>query len=167
MSAPDTFREFLRSRDLPVTEQRMRVATLLFSTHKHVSVEEILERLQADRVEIGKATVYRTLDLLVDSGLVREHDFGEGFKRYEYLAGPADHEHLICESCNKLIEFTSVEIEDLKRELARAHNFQPRFHRVEVYGLCEDCGVGAVEQGSPADRLPKAAFSRGGGRRQT
>jgi Fur family ferric uptake transcriptional regulator len=133
------FRNYLQSRRLPITEQRVQVAEVLFATHRHVSVEDILERLQAGRVMIGKATIYRTLDLLVESGLVREHDFGEGFKRYEYLAGPADHEHLICQSCGKLIEFTSPEIEELQRELARAHNFQPRYHRLEIYGLCEDC----------------------------
>lgn len=145
MTAIEKFREYLRSRNLPVTEQRARVAQVLFSTHKHVSVEEILDRLEADGVLIGKATVYRTLDLLMESGLVREHDFGEGFKRYEYLAGPADHEHLICESCGKLIEFTSAEIDELQRELARAHNFKPRYHRLEVYGLCEDCRTDAAQ----------------------
>ena len=149
MSAFEKFRDYLRSRNLPLTEQRARVAQALFSTHKHVSVEEIIERLHEERVLIGKATVYRTLDLLVESGLVREHDFGEGFKRYEYLAGPADHEHLICEGCGKLIEFKSPEIDELKRELARAHNFRPRYHRLEVYGLCEDCRTDAGPQ--PAD----------------
>jgi Fur family ferric uptake transcriptional regulator len=148
VTALDKFREYLQARRLPVTEQRVRVAQVLFATHRHISVEEILERLQVRRVVIGKATVYRTLDLLVESGLVREHDFGEGFKRYEYLAGPADHEHLICQSCGKLIEFTSPEIEELQRELARAHNFEPRFHRLEIYGLCEDCRVLAGGTGS-------------------
>jgi Fur family ferric uptake transcriptional regulator len=148
MDAGERFRQYLQSRHLPVTEQRLRVAQVLFSTHRHVSVEEILERLQVERVIIGKATVYRTLDLLVESGLVREHDFGEGFKRYEYLAGPADHEHLICQSCGKLIEFTSPEIEELQRDLARAHDFQPRYHRLEIYGLCADCRAQVEAGGS-------------------
>jgi Fur family ferric uptake transcriptional regulator len=148
----DRFREFLRSRNQPVTEQRLRVLQALASTHKHVNVEEILERLQGTGPVIGKATVYRTLDLLVESGLVGEHDFGEGFKRYEYLAGPPHHEHLICEACGKLIEFTSPEVEELERELARAHNFQPRYHRLEVYGLCEDCRARPVAEVEPRSR---------------
>jgi Fur family ferric uptake transcriptional regulator len=152
----DRFREFLRSRKQPVTEQRLRVLQILASTHKHVSVEEILERLRGVGPVIGKATVYRTLDLLVESGLVREHDFGEGFKRYEYLVGPPHHEHLICESCGKLIEFTSHEVEELERELARAHNFQPRYHRLEVYGLCEDCRERPVVA---SDRPPRVRAS--------
>ena len=152
MNPSDRFREFLRSRNLPVTEQRLRVLDVLASTHKHVNVDEILDRLRRTGPVIGKATVYRTLDLLVESRLVQEHDFGEGFKRYEYLAGPPHHEHLICESCGKLIEFTSGEVEELERELARAHNFQPRYHRLEVYGLCEDCRrpVADVEPSSRA-----------------
>ena len=155
----DVFKEFLRRRRLPLTEQRAQVARVLFSTHKHVSVEDILERLRAERVVIGKATVYRTLDLLVESGLVDEHDFGEGFKRYEFLAAPGPHEHLICDTCGKVIEFTSAEVEDLKRELSRTHNFTPRAHRLEIYGLCEDCRDRAEQTAGPGSAAPKAVVS--------
>ena len=176
------FRRFLRDRALPVTEQRLRIADVLGSTHQHLGVDEILERLRVEGVIVGKATVYRTLDLLIEAGLVREHDFGEGFKRYEYLAGPADHEHLICEGCGKLIEFTSGEIEVLQRELARTHNFRPRYHRLEIYGLCDDCqarqarvepalGAAAREpaptQGRGRSRPGDAARDRSEGREAT
>ena len=133
---------------MPVTEQRLQVAQVLFSTHKHLSVQELLELLRGRGVRAGKATVYRTLALLVESGLVGEHDFGEGFKRYEYLAGPPDHEHLVCEGCGKLIEFESAEVAELKRELARTHGFEPRHHRLEIYGLCEDCRARQAESRS-------------------
>lgn len=133
----DRFREYLRGRNLPVTPQRLRVADILFGTHRHISADEILERLESDGQPVGKATVYRTLDLLMEAGLIREHDFGEGFRRYE----PTwfRHEHLVCTECGKVIEFQSEEIERVRSEVAALHRFHPTHHKMEIYGLCEDC----------------------------
>jgi Fur family ferric uptake transcriptional regulator len=135
----DRFREYLRSCNLPVTPQRLRVAEILFGTHRHVSADEILRSLRAEKATIGKATVYRTLDLLLRSGLIREHDFGEGFRRYEPRPTRPRHEHLVCTRCGKVIEFESKEIERVETDVAALHGFRPEYHKVEIYGHCEDC----------------------------
>lgn len=137
--AIERFREHLRTSSLPVTSQRMRIARILFNTHRHVSADEIMERLRADGEAVGKATVYRTLGLLVEAGLVREHDFGEGFRRYEPSPTRPHHEHLVCTRCGKVIEFEAPEIERLESEIADRHRFLPDHHKVEIYGLCEEC----------------------------
>ena len=138
----DRFREYLRACNLPVTSQRLRIAQILFGTHRHVSADEILAQLQAERSPIGKATVYRTLDLLLRAGLIREHDFGEGFRRYEPRPTRPRHEHLVCTRCGKVIEFESQEIERIEADVAALHGFRPSHHRLEVYGHCEDCQQG-------------------------
>lgn len=135
----ERFREHLRTSSLPVTSQRMRIARILFDTHRHVSADEIMDRLRADGEAVGKATVYRTLGLLVEAGLIREHDFGEGFRRYEPSPTRPHHEHLVCTRCGKVIEFEAPEIERLEAEIAGRHRFVPDHHKVEIYGLCEDC----------------------------
>lgn len=135
----ERFREHLRSANLAVTSQRMRIAEILFNTHRHVSADEILERLQREGGSVGKATVYRTLGLLVEAGLVREHDFGDGFRRYEPTPHRPHHEHLVCTRCGKVIEFEAPEIEGLEAEVAARHRFRPEHHKVEIYGLCEEC----------------------------
>jgi Fur family ferric uptake transcriptional regulator len=117
----------------------MRVAELLFGTHHHISAEEILTRLRAGRRPVGKATVYRTLELMREAGLIREHDFNEGFKRYEPRPTRPHHEHLVCTRCGKVIEFVSSAIDRVESEVAALHRFAPTHHRVEIYGLCEDC----------------------------
>jgi Fur family transcriptional regulator, ferric uptake regulator len=103
-------------------------------------VEEIEAALKERGERIGKATIYRTMEILVRSGLVEEHDFGEGFKRYEHLFGqqPA-HEHLICTHCSKVVEFQSPEVLRVQEEVRAMHGFQPTRHKLEVYGLCAGC----------------------------
>jgi Fur family ferric uptake transcriptional regulator len=79
----ERFRRYLREHHQPVTRQRDLVAQVVFLSEDHLSVEEIRRELRQQGMPVGTATVYRTLDLLVESGLVRAHEFGEGFKRYE------------------------------------------------------------------------------------
>jgi len=134
------FARYLRDQGLPVTQQREAVAEVVFATEEHLSVDDI-ERLLRERGErIGKATVYRTLDLLVRSRLVEEHDFGEGFKRYEHrLSSQPVHEHLICLECGKVIEFKAPEIQAVERRVQGQYGFKPARHRLEIYGLCREC----------------------------
>ncbi len=133
----DRFREYLRGRNLPVTPQRLRIAEIIFGTHSHISADEILDRLEAENQPVGKATVYRTLDLLLEAGLIREHDFGEGFRRYEPTW--IHHEHLVCTSCGKVIEFQSEDVDRIESEMAALHRFHPTHHKMEIYGKCQEC----------------------------
>ena len=139
------FRRYLREQGLPITSQREAVADVVFSTAGHLSVEDIEGALKGHGERIGKATIYRTVEILVRSGLVKEHDFGEGFKRYEHLFGhQPTHDHLICTSCSEVIEFQSPEILRLQEETARRNGFLPARHRLEIYGLCASCQARGV-----------------------
>jgi Fur family transcriptional regulator, ferric uptake regulator len=139
------FRRYLREQGLPVTQQREVVADVVFASSDHQSIEDIELALRQRGERIGKATIYRTMEILVRSGLVEEHDFGEGFKRYEHLFGHQPiHEHLICTNCSKVVEFDSAEVLRIRDEAARAHGFQPIRHRLEVYGICADCQAAGV-----------------------
>jgi len=134
------FGRYLREQGLPVTHQREAVADVVFTSAEHLSVDDIERRLRDRGDRIGKATIYRTLDLLVRSRLVEEHDFGEGFKRYEHrLSRQPVHEHLICLECGKVIEFQSAEIQEVERRMQAVHGFLPARHRLEIYGLCREC----------------------------
>lgn len=140
------FARYLRDQGMPVTHQREAVAEVVFTSDGHLSVDEIEEALRERGDRIGKATIYRTLDLLVRSRLVEEHDFGEGFKRYEHrLSQQPVHEHLICMECGKVQEFKSSEIHAVVRRIKEEHGFVPARHRLEIYGICRECHeAGAV-----------------------
>ena len=139
------FSRYLREQGLPITQQREAVAQVVFSSNGHLSVEEIEQRLRQGEERIGKATIYRTLDLLVKSKLVEEHDFGEGFKRYEHrLSRQPVHEHLICVECGTVIEFRSDEVARIEQRVVSEHGFEPTRHRLEIYGLCRECRSAGV-----------------------
>jgi Fur family transcriptional regulator, ferric uptake regulator len=140
------FSRYLREQGLPVTQQREVVADVVFGSNAHHSVDDIEGKLRARGERIGKATIYRTLDLLVRSKLVDEHDFGEGFKRYEHrLSRQPVHEHLICLECGDVTEFQSREVQRIEDKVAAEHGFHPTRHRLEIYGLCRHCHEAGVE----------------------
>jgi len=140
MSFVHLFLRYLRDQGLPVTQQREVVAEVVFSSPDHLSVEEIETRLREREERIGKATIYRTLEMLVKSGLVEEYDFGEGFKRYKHLFGQFPvREHLICTECGKVAEIQNAELLGLQERVAREHGFLPARYRLEIYGLCAAC----------------------------
>jgi Fur family transcriptional regulator, ferric uptake regulator len=135
----ERFRRYLREHRQPVTRQRDLVAQAVFLSQDHPSVEGIRRALRERGEHVGTATVYRTLEVLVQSGLVRAHDFGEGFRRYEPMAAQTDHEHLICERCGRVIEFQNDRLERMLPIIADEHGFQHQRHRLEIYGVCRDC----------------------------
>jgi Fur family ferric uptake transcriptional regulator len=135
----ELLRRYLRDHNLPVTHQREAIAAIIFNSDAHLSVGDIERMLREQGLPAGKATVYRTLDLLVTAGLVQEHDFGEGFKRYEPLVAESHHEHLICQNCGKVVEFSSDRIERMKQLIADEYGFRHHHHRLEIYGICRDC----------------------------
>ena len=140
------FGRYLRDQGLPVTQQRQAVAEVVFHADAHLSVDDIDHRLRGRGYRIGKATIYRTVDLLVRSRLVEEHDFGEGFKRYEHrLSQRPVHEHLICLECGIVLEFESRELYSVENRVRREHGFVPLRHRLEIYGLCQACDEAGVE----------------------
>ncbi len=135
----EEFRRYLREHGLPVTTQREQVAEVVLDAAGHLSVEDIEQRLRERSLHIGKATVYRTLDILARSGMITERDFGEGFRRYERVPGHPHHEHLICTRCGKVIEFTNDRLERLKALVAEEYGFQHHHHRLDIYGVCREC----------------------------
>jgi Fur family ferric uptake transcriptional regulator len=137
----EKFRRYLRDRRLPVTRQRMAVAEVLFSSGDHPSVELLRRRLIDRGARVGTATLYRTIESLVESGLAQEHDFGEGFKRYEAKGSNAEHAHLVCRRCGRVVEFTNERLERMLRMMADEQRFHYERSRAEIHGICESCRI--------------------------
>ena len=142
----ERFRRYLRDHRQPVTRQRDRIAELVLTSDEHLSADQVRRRLTGQGAQVGLATIYRTLELLEKSGLARAHDFGQGYKRFEPMPSPGDHEHLICVRCGQVVEFAHERLERMLPIIADEHGFQPERHRVEIYGVCRPCqrkGLGA------------------------
>ena len=140
MAFTHLFLRYLREQGLPVTQQREQIADVVLATDGHLSVEDIEEKLKERGERIGKATIYRTLETLVKSGLVAEHDFGEGFKRYEHLFGQKGvRQHLVCSECGSVKEIDDPELLRLQQRIAREQDFEPARYRLQMYGICASC----------------------------
>lgn len=140
MKAPqDVFAEYLTNENLKMTPQRRLILDTMIKQDDHVSSEELYARVKKKDPSIGQATVYRTLKLLNDSGLVEPLDFADGVTRYEPSYGKEHHDHLICEKCGKNIEILDETIENRQDELAKEHGFTLLRHKMYLYGICADC----------------------------
>jgi len=141
----ERFRLYLREHRLPVTQQRDLVANAIFTAPDHLTAAAVHRRLMQQGKRVGIATVYRTLDLLVESGLIRLHEFGDGFRRYEGAPPQGSHGHLVCVSCGGVEEFTNERLERMLPIIADEHHFRYRTHRVELHGTCRECQRRALE----------------------
>ena len=131
----ERWREYLLENGMNTTQQRELIVDLFLRCHDHVSIDELLSRVRKRNKKVGYATVYRTLKLLVESGLAHQRQFGDGQARYE-VAGE-HHDHLICSKCGLILEFEDDEIERLQDRIAsRLGGFKVVRHRHELYGLC-------------------------------
>ena len=115
--ARERFLAFIDSKKLRLTSQRMIIIDVVFNTEEHFTADQLLEWSRAKDASISRATVYRTLPLLTESGLVHEMDFGKDQKYYDpNYADHPNHHHIICEDCDRIVEFESEKIEKLEDE---------------------------------------------------
>lgn len=138
------FEQALRERNLKSTSQRDDIARVFFAAEKHLSIEELYTAVRKVNPRVGYATVYRTLKLLKECGLAAERHFDDGQARYEPVEDEAQHDHIICERCGKIVEFASEELERLQDKIGRFLGFVVARHRMELYGICKDCREGAA-----------------------
>jgi Fur family ferric uptake transcriptional regulator len=130
------FRTYLKSRGLHVTRARERIAREVFSLGGHFDASTLWARLQPAR--IASATIYRTLDLLVEAGLVRRWMLYDR-ACYEASLGKAHHEHMVCTRCGRVVEFGDAALEERLAEIIERLGFRHERHQVVVYGVCPAC----------------------------
>jgi Fur family transcriptional regulator, ferric uptake regulator len=133
------FHNFITQRGLKTTRQRDIILEAFLASDRHMSIEELYLHLRAGYPKIGYVTVYRTLKLFAESGIAREFQFGDGQTRYEHVAEGEHHDHLVCVRCGAISEFSNDAIEAIQEEIAAAHGFAIRYHKMELYGLCLKC----------------------------
>ena len=133
------FLDFLAQKNLRLTAQRQAIIATAFSTRRHFTAEELLAWSRRRDKSVSRATVYRTLPLLTESGLVREMDFGKDRKYYDpnYAEHP-NHNHIICEDCDKIVEFESAKIEKLENQISHRLGFAVRAHRLQITASCQE-----------------------------
>ncbi len=134
------FEQHLRSKSLKFTSQRDRIFELAFNTHQHFTADTLHEWLKGQEgAPVSRATVYRTLHLLVEGGFIASLDAGRGELVYEHVLGHAHHDHLVCLDCGKIEEFRCEEIERLQENAADSRGFTLLHHTLRLEGYCRNC----------------------------
>lgn len=141
------FDAYLRKRKLKLTAQRQQILDFVFSTHDHFTAEGLLRWMQdgaggSGGAQVSRATVYRTLGLLVEGGFIGSIENGRGEVMYEHLLGHEHHDHIHCTECGRIVEFHNEEIERLQERVAREHGFVLTNHSLRLEGLCSSCSEG-------------------------
>lgn len=158
------FRKYLAKRGLKLTSERQALFDELFARHEHFEADELLVRLRTKHKKISRATIYRTLDLLVDSGIVGRVRIGESGYRYERLRAGEHHDHLICNECGRVIEFFEPAIESLQDEVCEKYGFLALSHSHQLRGICRQCRPRAARRQAETSQAQaeadKSAVSR-------
>jgi Fur family ferric uptake transcriptional regulator len=137
--AIENFAKYLSSKNLKLTEERKVVLGEIFLHPGHLEAEDLWHSLRRKKKRASRATVYRTLDLLVDSGMVRRVDLGHGHSHFEHVLGHTHHEHMICLKCGKVIEFSDKDMEGDLSKLCKKSGFEHTSHCFEIFGHCGKC----------------------------
>jgi Fur family ferric uptake transcriptional regulator len=159
-TAEHVFREYLRDRGLKYTDERQTILRAVMHNDEHFEAEQILLGLRQRSARVGKATVYRTLKLLVGCGIVKEVHFSNKLVHYEHTYGQDPHDHLVCRRCGRIIEFDASEVVRLRTAIAASRRFHALSHRFSILGLCEAC-VRACPVGPRARAMAGRRPSRG------
>jgi Fur family ferric uptake transcriptional regulator len=140
-SPVEKFREFLVTKRQRLTREREIIVEEVFSSHEHFEPDDLIERLsnRKDSRRVSRSSVYRTLALMEEGGLLRKVARPNGREVYELDYGYPQHDHMICDQCGTLIEFHNDEIAAIVERIASDQAFLRKSHRLEVYGTCADC----------------------------
>jgi Fur family ferric uptake transcriptional regulator len=130
--------QYLERMGLKQTQQRKIIVQAFLEVNAHVDADELHKRVVADGHEIGLATIYRTLNLLREAGLVEQNSFQDGRAVFEVAHPGSHHDHLICTECGLVIEFEEPSIEVMQEAIAKKYGVELKTHRLDLYGHCLD-----------------------------
>ena len=133
------FKEFLKTKGLKLTAPRRIILDTIFTYHRHFNVDALYDVIRKDHNNVSRATIYRTMPLLVESGLIKQSLRCQSKDHYEHIHGHEDHLHFLCIKCGNIIEVESGDIEKALNKLAEKKNFKISDYNLGAKGICQKC----------------------------
>jgi Fur family ferric uptake transcriptional regulator len=146
----ERLRDFLRSRGLRMTGEREALVRAALGRRRHFTLEELVEEAVGHDARASRATVYRSLPILIEAGILQPVLVSEEPRRFELALGRPHHDHLLCRACGRVVEFRSSAIEGLQLKVAARHGFRLTSHVHELVGDCAACRRGGRSAAKPA-----------------
>ncbi|MDD3806771.1 MAG: Fur family transcriptional regulator [Candidatus Marinimicrobia bacterium] len=135
----DEILQRLQKEGIKITQQRKKIIEIIYDQQNHINADTLYAILKKQKAGVSRATIYRTLDLLVEKRYIQKMDFGEGRCVYEFKLGQPHHDHMKCLRCGKVIEFNDHIIELRQHTICQNHKFYPMSHVMQIYGICHEC----------------------------
>jgi len=132
------FNSYLKSRGHRKTPERYSVLQEVFNQSSHFNVESLYLKMKNENLSISRATIYNTIELLLDSNLIKRHQFGKNIAQYEKSFEQKQHDHLICLDCDKVFEFCDPRIHQIQTSTGKLFNFNISHHALNFYGRCQE-----------------------------
>ena len=139
MSHEEKFLSCLKEKGLKLTRERQLILNEVCNIKSHFEADDLLVKFRNRGQNISRASIFRTLKLLTECGLIRKVLMGENRSYYEYIYGSQHHDHLICLGCGKIIEFSNSKLEKLQQNVCREFGFKPTDHTLKILGYCKKC----------------------------
>ena len=135
----DIFTNYLIQNKHRKTPERYAILNEIYQTNGHFDVEEMYMRMKKNNYRVSRATLYNTIEILLDCKLIRKHQFGKIQAQYETSFRSKQHDHIICNNCSNVIEFCDPRIQNIKDSILENMNFTIEYHSLNFYGICENC----------------------------
>ena len=135
----DIFSDFLIAKSYRRTPERFAILKEIYKFNGHFDIESMYIRMKNKKYRVSRATLYNTIEILLECHLIRKHQFGKSQAQYEKSYSNKQHDHLICTLCDTVIEFCDPRIQNIKNVIETTTNFKINRHALNLYGICNNC----------------------------